>query len=106
MASRHVSIEELRGLVGQEIGASDWMEVSQSLIAAFAELTGDGQWIHVDGERAKVESPYGTTIAHGFLTLSLISHLHNQAVQVLGDHTRAINYGRGASARAKHSGGG
>jgi len=86
-------IDELRSLVGQEAGVSDWLEVSQSLIDRFAELTCDRQWIHVDLARAKAESPYGTTIAHGFLTLSLVSQLHAQAVQIRGDHTRAINYG-------------
>ena len=86
-------IDELRGVVGQEIGVSDWFEISQALIDAFAELTGDRQWIHVDQDRAKAESPYGTTVAHGFLTLSLISQLHAQVVQIHGDHTRAINYG-------------
>jgi acyl dehydratase len=86
-------IEELRGLVGHEVGTSDWLEVSQALIDDFAELTGDRQWIHVDQERAKTQSPYGTTVAHGFLTLSLVSQLHAQAVRVRGDHTRTINYG-------------
>jgi acyl dehydratase len=86
-------IGELRGVVGQEIGVSDWFEISQALINAFAELTGDRQWIHVDQDRAKAESPYGTTVAHGFLTLSLVSQLHSQIVRIQGDHTRAINYG-------------
>jgi acyl dehydratase len=86
-------IAELRSLVGQEVGVSDWFEVSQSLIDAFADLTCDPQWIHVDPERARSESPYGTTIAHGFLTLSLLSNLHRQLVEIRGDFTRAINYG-------------
>jgi len=86
-------IDELRALVGQEAGVSGWLEVSQASIDAFSELTGDRQWIHVDPARAKAESPYGTTIAHGFLTLSLVSQLHAQAVQIRGHHTRAINYG-------------
>lgn len=86
-------LEELRRLVGQEIGTSDWIEVSQSMIDGFADLTGDRQWIHVDPVRAKAESPYGTTVAHGFLTLSLLSSLHSQVVQVRGDYTRTINYG-------------
>src|SRR5262245_56370461 len=85
--------DELKSLIGQEVGVSDWQEVSQQLIDAFAGLTGDRQWIHVDPERAKVDSPYGTTVAHGFLTLSLISQMHAQAVQIRGNHTRAINYG-------------
>src|SRR5262245_33803263 len=86
-------VEELRRLVGQEIGVSDWQEVSQQLIDAFAKLIGDRQWIHIDRQRAQAESPYGTTVAHGFLTLSLLSQMQAQAVQIRGDHTRAINYG-------------
>jgi len=94
MAPRVInSVEELLSLVGQEIGVSDWLEVTQAKISGFAELTGDRQWIHLDQERAKTESPYATTIAHGFLTLSLISQLHAQIVQIRGDFTRAINYG-------------
>src|SRR5438445_13246660 len=86
-------LTELRARVGQEVAVSDWLLVSQSLIDDFAELTGDRQWIHVDPQRAKSQSPYGTTIAHGLLTLSLISQLHSQAIQIRGDHSRAINYG-------------
>jgi acyl dehydratase len=67
--------------------------VTQTLIDQFADATGDQQWIHVDPKRAKAESPYGTTIAHGFLTLSLLSQLHFQAVQIQGDFSRVINYG-------------
>jgi acyl dehydratase len=87
------SLAELRDLVGQEVGISDWFLVSQPLIDAFAEVTRDRQWIHLDIERAKTESPYGTTIAHGFLTLALLTHLHSQAVEVRGDFQRSINYG-------------
>jgi acyl dehydratase len=86
-------IDELRGLIGQQVGVSEWQQISQQLIDAFAELSGDKQWIHIDAERARTESPYGATVAHGFLTLSLISQLHQQIVQIRGDHTRAINYG-------------
>jgi acyl dehydratase len=86
-------IGELNDLVGHEVGMSDWFEVDQAQIAAFAALTQDHQWIHVDGDRARVESPYGTTIAHGFLTLSLLSRLQAQAVQVQGEFARRINYG-------------
>jgi acyl dehydratase len=82
----------LRARCGQEIAVSDWLCVSQELIDAFAAATGDRQWIHVDPARARSESPYGATIAHGFLTLSLISRLHGQAVQI-EDATRVINYG-------------
>jgi acyl dehydratase len=83
----------LRSLVGQEVGTSDWLEVTQGMIDAFSEVTGDKQWIHVDRDRASRESPFGTTIAHGFLTLSLITRLHSQAVRVAGDHKMGINYG-------------
>jgi acyl dehydratase len=86
-------LDELRLRVGQEIAVGEWFGVSQSLIDDFAALTGDRQWIHIDPQRAAAQSPYGTTIAHGLLTLSLISELHAQAVQIRGDHTRAINYG-------------
>jgi acyl dehydratase len=86
-------IDDMRALVGQEVGVSDWLEVSQSMIDAFADLTGDRQWIHVDPERARKESPYGATVAHGFLTLSLVSQLHSQIVRFSGPFSRAINYG-------------
>lgn len=86
-------VEELRGLVGQEIGVSDWFVVEQSRINAFAEAIEDRQWIHVDLERAQTESVFGTTIAHGFLTLSLVSHLVRQAVRIDGNFVRTLNYG-------------
>ncbi len=86
-------LDELRRRVGQELAVGEWFEVSQSLIDDFAALTGDRQWIHVDPQRAATESPYGATIAHGLLTLSLISRLHAYAVEIRSDHTRAINYG-------------
>ncbi|HLG17217.1 MAG TPA: MaoC family dehydratase [Blastocatellia bacterium] len=86
-------IEELRTLVGQEVGASDWVEVSQSRINDFADATEDHQWIHVDVDRAKASSPFKSTIAHGFLTLSLLPQLAAQAVKVEGDFKMGINYG-------------
>ncbi len=84
---------ELRGLVGQEVGVSDWFTLTQERINAFAEVTEDRQWIHCDADRARVESPYSTTIANGYLTLSLVSHLLSQAVRVSGPFSRIINYG-------------
>lgn len=66
------SVEELKSLVGQEVAVSDWMEVTQERVNLFAQATGDHQWIHLDVERCCKESPYGGTIAHGFLTLSLL----------------------------------
>jgi acyl dehydratase len=94
MATRIISgIEELKTLAGEEIGASDWFEVTQARINAFADATEDHQWIHIDTERARTASPFGTTIAHGFLTLSLLPHLAAQAYRVQGDFKMGINYG-------------
>ena len=86
-------LDALKNFVGHEIGVSDWLQVTQERIQQFAEATEDRQWIHLDEERAKRESPYGTTIAHGFLTLSLISHLMKQAVQIQSELRMAVNYG-------------
>ncbi len=83
----------LKDLVGRELGASPWFTMTQSRILRFADATEDHQWIHLDRERAKKESPYGTTIAHGFLTLSLVGHLLEEAVQIRGGVHSAINYG-------------
>jgi acyl dehydratase len=87
------SVAELKSLLGQEVGVSEWFVVTQATIDAFAEATGDHQWIHCEPQRARAESPYGTTVAHGYLTLALVSQLNFQAVRVNGDFTRAINYG-------------
>src|SRR5262245_25549543 len=88
-----ISVEELRSLVGQEVAVGDWFEVTQERINLFADATGDHQWIHVDVERVKTESPYRTTIAHGFLTLSLLSYLMSQTVKVKLPMRFGINYG-------------
>jgi acyl dehydratase len=87
------SIDSLKDSIGQEIAVGDWIVVTQERIAEFAEATGDRQWIHLDRERAQKESPYGTTIAHGFLTLSLLSFLMQNAIQFEQAGRRAINYG-------------
>jgi acyl dehydratase len=87
-----IDIAELGELIGKEM-VSPWREVTQEAIAQFAEVTGDRQWIHVDVERARRESTYGGTIAHGFLTLSLISRLLRDAVGTVGGTRMAINYG-------------
>lgn len=87
------SPNQLREAVGQEVVITDWLEVTQERIAQFADATGDHQWIHVDVERARTESPYGTTIAHGFLTLSLVSCFMSQAISFRGGLRLAINYG-------------
>jgi acyl dehydratase len=83
----------LKDFVGREIAVTDWLTITQDRIDRFAEATGDQQWIHVDRERAQRESPYGATVAHGFLTLSLLSHFVKQAIQIKGGVRMAINYG-------------
>jgi len=83
----------LKDYVGREIAVTGWLPVTQERIRQFAEATGDTQWIHVDPERARRESPYGAAIAHGFLTLSLMSHFLREAIQLPGDVRQTINYG-------------
>ena len=90
--SGSIEIAQLSGSVGREF-VSAWRSISQDAITRFAEITGDRQWIHVDPERARRESPYGTTIAHGFLSLSLISVLLRDAVGNISGTRLAINYG-------------
>ena len=85
-------IEDLRALKDQVVGPSQWREVTQEMIDQFADLSGDHQWIHVDVERAKVESPFGTTVAHGNLTLSLIDGLRGDLNDWSG-FKLAVNYG-------------
>ncbi len=85
-------IDELKELIGKPIGPSDWVEVSQEDINKFAEVSRDDQWIHVDVERAERESPFGTTVAHGNLTLSLIDGLRLQLISQEGVKM-GINYG-------------
>ncbi|HEX8137062.1 MAG TPA: MaoC family dehydratase [Pyrinomonadaceae bacterium] len=86
------SVGELRQMVGQEVALSDWFEVTQERINLFAEATEDRQWIHTEPERAARQSPYRTTIAHGFLTLSLLTELMDRAVS-LGGLRMGLNYG-------------
>ena len=86
------NVDQLRALTGHEIGVSDWLTIDQEMIDAFAAATGDRQWIHIDAARAKTESRYGRTVAHGFLTLTLVSRLSAQAIQVRGFKLR-VNYG-------------
>jgi acyl dehydratase len=87
-----VAFDDVAGLAGQEIGASDWIAIDQDRIDKFAGATGDHQWIHVDVERAKKEMPGGKTIAHGYLTLSLIPMFGAQIMRITGV-SRGINYG-------------
>ena len=85
--------QSLQEYAGREIGVSDWFAVTQDRIRQFAEATEDRQWIHVDRERAARESPYGATIAHGFLTLSLLPHLVKEVFQIRGGLRMTVNYG-------------
>ena len=83
----------LSDFAGREIAVTEWFMVTQDRIRQFAEVTEDRQWIHLDRERAQRESPYGTTIAHGFLTLSLLSHFMRHAVQIRSGVRMGVNYG-------------
>lgn len=91
-ATRFAGIADARSRIGQEIGLSDWMPIEQSRVDAFADVTGDRQWIHVDVERAKRESPFGGPIAHGYLTLSLLAKFASECIAV-GGVKLAVNYG-------------
>src|SRR5437868_12212426 len=86
------SLDEIRAMAGQPIGVSDWIEVTQDRIAAFAEATEDRQFIHVDPEAA-ARTPFGGTIAHGFLTLSLLSRMAADVMRIPDTTRMAVNYG-------------
>lgn len=87
------SLTELQGLIGEELGLSDWFVLDQEKINQFADCTGDHQWIHVDVEKAEKHSPFGTTIAHGFLTLSLLATAHDELKVYPNDAKQVVNYG-------------
>jgi len=93
MATTLEGIEGLKAAVGQDLGSSGWVEVTQDQVNRFADATGDHQWIHVDVERAKRESPFKQTIAHGFLTLSLLPRLRAAASFTVSGYGNATNYG-------------
>ena len=86
------TLEEMKTLVGEEVALSDWIEITQERVNQFAVATNDHQWIHVDVERAKRESPFGGTIAHGFLTLSLVPAMLENALRMV-DMKMGLNYG-------------
>ena len=90
--SRHLLLDSLTSHVGEELGVSAWLPVSQKNIDLFAAATGDDQWIHLDPDRAVIESPYGATVAHGFLTLSLVTPLLRDTIAV-DDAAMIVNYG-------------
>jgi acyl dehydratase len=87
------NLHSLAGYVGREIGTSEWFSVTQDCIQQFAEITDDRQWIHLDHERAQRDSPFGATIAHGFLTLALLSRLLRQCIQIQSGVRMSVNYG-------------
>jgi acyl dehydratase len=87
------STEALKALVGQEIAVTDWFNVTQERIQQFADATLDHQWIHVDVERARRESPFKAPIAHGFLTLSLLPHFMHEALEIKQGVRLGVNYG-------------
>ncbi len=85
-------VEGVQSLVGKQLGSSEWLTITQERVNQFAEATGDHQWIHVDPERARAESPFGGPIAHGYLTLSLVPALLPQIVEITG-FRMGVNYG-------------
>jgi acyl dehydratase len=86
-------VQALREFVGREIGITGWLSLAQERIDQFAEATEDRQWIHLDRERSRRESPYGATVAHGFLTLSLVSYFVREAITIRSGVRLAVNYG-------------
>lgn len=88
-----MKIHEFRGLVGQEVGVSDWLPVDQFRINVFAECTEDRQWIHTDVKRSREESPFGAPVAHGYLTLSLLTYFQDQCGLLPKDGAVIVNYG-------------
>jgi acyl dehydratase len=86
-------MDAMRAAVGTEMGVSDWTRIDQPMVDAFAKLTGDTYFIHTDPERAKREAPYGGTIAHGFLTLSLLANMAYQATPAVQGTKTGVNYG-------------
>jgi acyl dehydratase len=91
-ATRFAGIADAKTMLGQEVGVSDWMLIDQERVSGFAQVTGDQQWIHVDVERARRESPYGGPIAHGYLTVSLLAKFAGECIAVDGIRL-AVNYG-------------
>lgn len=89
---KEVQLAELADMAGQLVSHSPWLTITQDMVNAFADVTGDHQWIHTDVQRARRESPWKSPVAHGYLTVSLISKLNPQALRVIGP-TATINYG-------------
>jgi len=90
---REIALADIEKMTGQEMGVSDWILVDQTMIDLFADATADHQFIHTDPQRARAETPFGGTIAHGFLTLSLLSAMHFNCVPRIREQKMGINYG-------------
>jgi len=88
-----MQLEEVKASIGREVGVSPWIEVKQELIDWFADVSGDHQWIHIDVDRAQRESPFKATIAHGFLTVALLSRMTTEAVNLEVQSKLRVNYG-------------
>lgn len=86
------SLQELKALIGDEVAVSDWITITQERVQLFADATGDHQWIHLDVARSRAESPFGGTVAHGFLTLALLPMLMAQSIN-MSDVRMGVNYG-------------
>jgi acyl dehydratase len=93
LADKEMTLDDLKDMVGRELGVSSWVEVDQAMIDSFADTTRDRQWIHVDVERARRESPYGAPVAHGFLTLSLIAGMSYEIGAQPKGLSASVNYG-------------
>ena len=90
---KFIDAAEFKNYIGKELGASEWFQIDQDRINAFADATLDHQFIHVDEDRAKAETPFGGTIAHGFLTLSILSHLNSTILPEIEGRVMTFNYG-------------
>ena len=93
MAKETLTADEIKARIGTVLGQSSWITVDQKMIDGFAEITNDHQWIHVDPERAKKETPFGGTIAHGYLSLSLLAGMGYEALPAIANRAMGINYG-------------
>jgi len=93
MAKGTLTADQIKARIGTVLGQSSWITVDQKMIDGFAEVTNDHQWIHVDPERAKKETPFGGTIAHGYLSLSLLAGMGYEALPAIADRAMGINYG-------------
>lgn len=93
MAKETLTADQIKSRIGTVLGQSSWITVDQKMIDGFAEVTNDHQWIHIDPERAKKETPFGGTIAHGYLSLSLLAGMGYEALPAIANRAMGINYG-------------